>query len=107
MHFLWAWWLYGGVGAFGGEGCWFEFHSSRHVGTSGKSFTRSCLYDVMCCPRGCLVVSVDSCNSLLPSVHTLLVNIQQYVRLYLYIKRNIIIIIIVLCIAGAALHFEG
>ena len=34
-------------GAFGEEGCWFESHSSRHIGTLGKSFTRSCLYDVM------------------------------------------------------------
>ena|SRR6218665_145321 len=34
-------------GALGAEGRWFEFHSSRHVGTLGKSFTRSCLYDVM------------------------------------------------------------
>ena len=30
-------------GAFRLEGCRFEFYSSRHVGTLGKSFTRSCL----------------------------------------------------------------
>jgi len=34
-------------GAFGAEGRWFKSHSSRHVGTLGKFFTRSCLYDVM------------------------------------------------------------
>ena len=33
-------------GAFGAEGRWFEFHPSRHVGTMGKSSTRSCLYEV-------------------------------------------------------------
>jgi len=27
----------------------FEPHSSHHVGTLGKSFTRSCLYKVMWC----------------------------------------------------------
>ena len=37
--------------------------------------------------RGCLVAKFDSCNSLLSSVHTLLVNILHYVRL-LYIKRK-------------------
>ena len=39
----------GGFGAFGVEGRWFESHSSPHVGTLGKSFTRRCLYDVMWC----------------------------------------------------------
>jgi len=38
-----AWWL----SAFGAKGRWFESHSSRHIGTLGKSFTRSYLYDVM------------------------------------------------------------
>src|SRR6218665_230704 len=33
--------------AFGVEGRWFESHSSRRL---GKSFTCSCLYDVMWCP---------------------------------------------------------
>jgi len=36
--------------------------------------------------RGCLAVKFYSCNNLLSSVHTLLVNILQYVRLY--IKRK-------------------
>ena len=44
------------IGAFGAEGRWFESHSSRHVGTLGKSITRSCQYDVMwrpaCLPCG-------------------------------------------------------
>src|SRR6218665_1726946 len=34
-----AWWLSGTFGAFHPEGCRFEFHSSRPVGTLGKSFT--------------------------------------------------------------------
>src|SRR6218665_3343388 len=51
--------------------CWFESHSSHHVGTLGKSFTHSCLYDVMWPPAA----KFDSYNSLLSSVHTLLVNI--------------------------------
>ena len=34
-------------GASGAEGLWFKSHSSRHTGTVGKAFTRSCLYDVM------------------------------------------------------------
>ena|SRR6218665_2385995 len=33
--------------AFGVEGLWFESQSSRHVGTLSKSFTRSCLYDLI------------------------------------------------------------
>jgi len=32
---------------FGADGRWFESHFSRHAGTLGKSFTSSCLYDVM------------------------------------------------------------
>ena len=34
-------------GAFGAGGRWFESHSVHHVGTLGKSFISSCLYDVM------------------------------------------------------------
>ena len=34
--------------AFGAEDRWFESHSSHHVGTLGKFFTRSFLYDMMC-----------------------------------------------------------
>jgi len=37
-------------GAFGVEGRWFDSTSSRDGGTLGKSFTRSCLYDVMWLP---------------------------------------------------------
>ena len=41
---LWgAWWLIGRFVAFHPKGRGFESHSSRHVGTLGKSFTRSCL----------------------------------------------------------------
>src|SRR6218665_3031042 len=35
-------WLVGRFVAFRTNGLGFEFHSSRHVGTLGKSFTRSC-----------------------------------------------------------------
>jgi len=42
--------------------------------------------------RGCLEDEFDSCNSLLSSVHTLLVNILPCVRLYIK-NENIIIII--------------
>src|SRR6218665_2525348 len=37
-------WLIGRYVAFRPKGRWFESHSSRHVGTLGKSFTRSCLW---------------------------------------------------------------
>src|SRR6218665_2239363 len=43
--------------------------------------------------RGCLAVKFDCCNNLQSSVHTLLVNMLRFVRLY--IKRKIIIIIVV------------
>src|SRR6218665_1136070 len=43
-------------------------------------------------PCGCLAAKLDSCNSLLSSVHTLLVNILRCVRLY--IKRKYYSIII-------------
>src|SRR6218665_1050226 len=39
-----AWWLSGRFDALPPEGRRFESHSSRHVGTLGKSFTRSCLW---------------------------------------------------------------
>src|SRR6218665_182949 len=73
-------------GAFGAEGCWFESHSSRHVGTLGKSCTHSCLYDMMWPLCGCLVAKFYSCNSLLSSIHTLPVSTLLCVRLY--IKRK-------------------
>ena len=38
-----AWWLSGEFWAVRPEGRRFESHSSRHVGTLGKSFTLSCL----------------------------------------------------------------
>jgi len=38
-------WLMEIVGSFGAEGRRFDSTSFRHVGTSGKSFTRNCLYD--------------------------------------------------------------
>jgi|SRR6218665_1025560 len=38
-----AWWLSGRFGALCPEGRKFEYPSSRHVGTLGKIFTRSCL----------------------------------------------------------------
>ena len=57
---------------------------SRHVGTLGKSFTCAWKTDVAHC--GCLAAKFDSCNCLLSSVHTVLVNIMRCVRLY--IKRK-------------------
>ena len=40
----WTWWRIGRVDACRSEGCEFESRSSRHVGTLGKSITRSCLW---------------------------------------------------------------
>ena len=74
-------------GVSGAEGRWFESNSSCHIGTLGKSFTRSCLYNMMWHPVWCLAGKFDSYNnSLLPSVHTLPVIILRCVRLY--IKRK-------------------
>src|SRR6218665_381169 len=42
-----VWWLGGRICAWRPQGRRLESHSSRHVGTLGKSFTRSCLYDVV------------------------------------------------------------
>ena|SRR6218665_1642599 len=39
-----AWWRSGKFGVLHPQGHRFKPHSSRHVGTLGKSFTRSCLY---------------------------------------------------------------
>ena len=39
-----TWWHSGRVEAFRPEGCGFESRSSHHVGTLGKSLTRSCLW---------------------------------------------------------------
>src|SRR6218665_3150919 len=39
-----AWWLIGRFVAFRPKGRGFESRSSRHVGTLGKSLTRSCLW---------------------------------------------------------------
>ena len=76
-------------GAFGAEGRLFQSHSNRYAGTLGKFLTRvACIYDVMGALRGCLAVNFDSCNNLLASVHTLLVNILRYVSLYMYIKQK-------------------
>ena len=74
---------------FGAEGRWFDSTSNHHVETLGKSFTRNCLYNVMWRPVAAFRQKFDSCNSLLSSVHTLLVNILRCVRLY--IKRKYII----------------
>src|SRR6218665_1059007 len=38
-------------------------------------------------PCGCLAAKFDSCNSLLSSVHSLLVNILRCVRLYIKRKK--------------------
>ena len=39
-----AWWLIGRFVAFRSKGNGFKSRSSHHVGTAGKSFTRSCLW---------------------------------------------------------------
>ena len=39
-----AWWLIGRFEAFRPKGRGFEYRCSRHVGSLGKSFTRSCLW---------------------------------------------------------------
>src|SRR6218665_1870823 len=44
LHTCEAWWLIGRFDTFRPNGCGFESRSSRHVGTLGKSFTRSCLW---------------------------------------------------------------
>ena len=66
-----AWWLSGKFGALHPQCHNFEPHSSRQVSTLGKSSTH------------CLGVKFDSCNNLLSSIHTLLVNILWCVRLYI------------------------
>src|SRR6218665_2400169 len=38
------WWVIGRFGVFRAKAHGFEFRSGRHVGTLGKSFTRSCLW---------------------------------------------------------------
>jgi len=41
------------------------------------------MYNVMLALRDCLAVKFDCSNNLLSFVHTILVNILQYVRLYI------------------------
>jgi len=83
------------VGAFGAEGRWFNSTSSYHVLNLGKSFTRNCLYDVTWRLMAALWLKFDSCNSLLSSVYTVLVNILRCVRLYNKRKYYYIIVIII------------
>src|SRR6218665_253388 len=64
------WWLSGKFSALHPQGRRFEPHSSHHIGTLGKSFSHSCLYNVMRRPAG-------SIRLLLSSVYTLLVNTNQ------------------------------
>jgi len=66
-----VWWLSGGFSALRSDGRRFECRSSRYVRTLGKSFTRSCLYEVMWRPVLLPCGKFDSCNNLLSSVHTL------------------------------------
>src|SRR6218665_1178414 len=70
-------------GALCPEGSRFEFCSSHHAGTLEKSFLVIACISRCYTLRGCLVVKFDSCNNLLSSVHTLLVNFLQYVRFYI------------------------
>src|SRR6218665_818937 len=42
--YIWTWWLIGRFVAFHPKGCGFKSLSSRHAGTLGKSYTRSCLW---------------------------------------------------------------
>ena len=46
IKFCWAWWLIGRVDAYRPKGRVFDSRSSRHVGTLGKSFIRSCLWRI-------------------------------------------------------------
>ena len=91
-----VWWFSGKFSALRPHGRRFEPHSSRHVGTLGKSLTRSCLYnfcrtwinemkDKTWCDalRDCIAVKFYYCYNLLSSVNTLLVNSLWYVRLYI------------------------
>src|SRR6218665_3098936 len=96
MPWEWKYQLVISQQSFGAEGRWFDSTSSSHVKTLGKSFTRNCLYDVLWRPVAALRLKFDSCNSLLSSVHTSLVNILRCVRLY--IKNETIIINITLFI---------
>ena len=48
LHIFRMWWLSGRVGALCPQGRKFESRSSRHVGTLGESFTRSCLWRFAC-----------------------------------------------------------
>src|SRR6218665_540771 len=62
-----AWWFSGRVGALRLEGCNFESYSNHHLGTMGKSFTRSCLLlfgaltliQYQCCSRERFIVVAD------------------------------------------------
>src|SRR6218665_144811 len=70
------------LGTFGAKGRWFE-STSRHVGTLGKSFTRSCLY----------ACDVASCVAALPRL--LSFTCKHYAMCeILYIKRTYVYIIL-------------
>src|SRR6218665_2178105 len=93
-----AWWFSGKFVALRPQGCRFEPHSSRHVGTLGKSFTRSCCITwCVALLHGCLSVKFDSCINLLSSIYTLLVNILRCVRLYIETKITLFYIIAFIC----------
>ena len=76
---------------FGAEGRWFESHSSRHVGTLGKSFTRGCLYDVAPCVAALRLNSTP----IITCYHSFI--LYLCVRLYI-LSENIIFIIIIIII---------
>src|SRR6218665_597425 len=87
-----VWWLNGRFGALHPEGRRFESHSICHVVILDKSFIRSfCLYNAMSCPVWLSWVKFDSCNDLLSSVHGLLVNVLQFVKLFIKMKNIIIL----------------
>ena len=80
---LGARWLSGRFGAWCPQGHRFKPHSSHHVGTLVKSFNRSFLCKMMWRLHGrqpCGLIWL-----LLSSVHTLLVNILRYGRMYIKI----------------------
>ena len=44
LYYCGVGWLFGRFVAFRVKGHGFEYRSNRHIGTLGKSFTRSCLW---------------------------------------------------------------
>ena len=89
-----------GFGTFHPEGLRFESHSSCHVGTLGKSFTRSCLHIVIWRPTlaALRLNSTPEITCYHPSIHTMFEIPTAYLTVQ-NIKNTKIIIIITLDLA--------